>query len=82
MYLPDIDNALDRDPDYLDRLIPETAAAEFLGFSIRALQNWRVRGGGPKFIKFNGRAVRYRRRDLIAWAEDNLARNTSQPAMH
>ena len=35
------------EPDYLDRLIKELDAADFLGYSVRALQNWRVRGGGP-----------------------------------
>ncbi len=67
-----------RDPEYLDRLLTETDAAQFLGFSIRALQGWRVKGGGPRYVKISGRAVRYRRRDLIAWAEERLRSNTSQ----
>jgi len=68
----------ERGPDYLDRLIGENEAASFLGYTVRALQNWRVRGGGPKFIKVSSRSVRYRRRDLIAWAEGLLRSNTSQ----
>ena len=44
----------------------ETEAAEFLGHSVRALQNWRSRGGGPEFIRVSARSIRYRRRDLIA----------------
>ena len=67
-----------RDPDYLDRLLNETEAAQFIGFSIRALQGWRVKGGGPRFVKISGRAVRYRRRDLIGWAEARLRSNTSE----
>jgi predicted DNA-binding transcriptional regulator AlpA len=63
--------------DHLDRLIDEYEAADFLGFSVRALQNWRVRGGGPRFVKVSGRSVRYRRRDLIDWAERNLRSSTS-----
>ena len=65
------------DPDHLDRLIPETAAANFIGYTIRALQNWRVRGGGPRFVKVSSRSIRYRRRDLIEWAEARLRASTS-----
>lgn len=69
---------LSRDADYLDRMINEHKAAEFLGYTIRALQNWRVRGGGPKFVKVSGRSIRYRRRDLIQWAEGLLVSSTSE----
>lgn len=65
------------DPDYLDRLIPEGDAADFLGYTVRALQNWRVRGGGPRFVKVSSRSVRYRLRELVAWAESHLCLNTS-----
>ena len=63
---------------YLDRMIDEHKAADFLGYTIRALQNWRVRGGGPKFVKVSGRSIRYRRRDLIEWAEGLLVASTSE----
>lgn len=66
------------DPDFLDRLITEAEAAKILGYSRRALQNWRVRGGGPAYVCVSARSIRYRRRDLIAWAESKLARNTSE----
>jgi predicted DNA-binding transcriptional regulator AlpA len=66
------------DPDYLDRLLNEKEAAEFLGYSIRALQNWRLRGGGPRFVKVSSRSVRYRRRDLLAWIEEHLRSSTSE----
>ncbi|MBM3508453.1 MAG: helix-turn-helix domain-containing protein [Alphaproteobacteria bacterium] len=58
-------------------MIDEGEAATFLGYSVRALQNWRVRGGGPKFVKVSARSVRYRRRDLIAWADARLCASTS-----
>lgn len=66
-------------PDHLDRLISEKEAAEFLGYSVRALQNWRCRGGGPGFIRVSARSIRYRRRELIAWAESN---RVSIPALN
>lgn len=66
------------DLDYLDRLINEVEAADYLGYSIRALQNWRVRGGGPLFIKVSARSIRYRRRDLMAWIDSKAVNNTSE----
>lgn len=66
------------DPEYLDCLLHETEAARFLSLSVRSLQGWRVKGGGPPFVKIGRRAVRYRRRELIAWAEASLCENTSQ----
>ena len=66
------------DVDHLDRLINENEAANFLGYSVRALQNWRVRGGGPRFVKVSSRSVRYRRRELLEWTECLLRSNSSQ----
>lgn len=62
----------------LDNLIKEREAADMLCYTVRALQNWRCRGGGPKFIKVSGRSVRYRRRDLLAWIDERTVRSTSQ----
>ena len=64
-------------PAYYDTLINEVEAAKFIGYTVRALQNWRVRGGGPVFIKVSARSVRYRRRDLIAWADELAVPSTS-----
>lgn len=62
----------------LDRLMDEREASDLLCYSVRALQNWRHRGGGPRFVKVSGRSVRYRRRDLLAWIEERTIANTSQ----
>lgn len=67
-------------PDYLDRLMNEHEAAEFLSYSVRALQNWRVRGGGPKYVKVSARSIRYRRRDLIAWVDARTFSNSTEAA--
>lgn len=76
---PPADNSSARDDaDHLDRLIDESEAARFVGYTVRALQNWRVRGGGPRFVKISSRSVRYRRRDLIAWADGHLRSSTSE----
>ena len=66
--------------EYLDKLIDEKAAADFLCYTVRALQNWRCRGGGPKFIKVSSRSVRYCRRDLNEWIEERKISSTAQYA--
>lgn len=63
---------------YLDQLVTEKEAARFLGYSVRALQNWRLRGGGPQYVKVSSRSVRYRRRDLHKWTDERIRRNTSE----
>ncbi|WP_181951993.1 helix-turn-helix transcriptional regulator [Pseudovibrio ascidiaceicola] len=58
-------------------LITEAAAADYLGISIRTIQAWRVRGGGPIFVKM-GKTVRYRSSDIQNWIESHLASSTSE----
>lgn len=67
------------DPAYLNGLINEREASAFLGYTTRALQNWRQRGGGPLYVRVSGRSIRYRRRDLVVWIEARLKTSTSQP---
>jgi DNA-binding transcriptional MerR regulator len=59
-----------RKPVDIDALLAEVYAAELLGLSSRTLQAWRTKGIGPAFVRA-GRAIRYRRRDLIAWMDAN-----------
>ncbi|MGH3426018.1 MAG: helix-turn-helix transcriptional regulator [Mycobacteriales bacterium] len=54
----------------------EREVAELLGCSIRTLQGWRWRGGGPPFIRV-GRSVRYDPSGLRAWVGAQTRRNTS-----
>lgn len=62
--------ALENTRKDLDALLREQEAADLLCLSIRTLQSWRIRAAGPPFVQV-GRAVRYRRRDLIAWIDAN-----------
>ena len=59
-----------------DAALSENQAAEFLGVSVRTLQAWSVRGGGPPYLKM-GTAVRYQRRRLIAFQEAHTVGSTS-----
>ncbi len=61
-----------------NRLMNEVEAADVLCYSVRALQNWRHRGGGPDFVKVSARSVRYRRADLDRWIADRTVSSTSQ----
>ncbi|MBE7638692.1 helix-turn-helix domain-containing protein [Sneathiella sp. P13V-1] len=61
-----------------DRLLTEKEAAAFMGYTMRALQNWRLRGGGPSYVKVSSRSIRYRYKDLVAWIEARIINNTSQ----
>ena len=73
-----IDTISELTPDYLHCLIDERIAAQFLGYSCRALQNWRTRGGGPPYVKVSARSVRYRRRELMSWAEAKLRSHSTK----
>ena len=63
------------DPDALET---ERQAAHLLGGTTRALQKWRATGTGPYFVRISSRCVRYRRRDLISWAEARLKSSTAE----
>jgi hypothetical protein len=62
-------------PD-LDSALNENQAAEFLGVSVRTLQAWRVRGGGPPYVKI-GRSVRYQRQVLVRFQEQHTVTSTT-----
>jgi len=53
-------------------------AADFLGVSPRTLEGFRVRGGGPHFVKIGG-AVRYRLTSLEAYLQEQERASTSDP---
>ena len=53
-------------------------AARYLGLSSSLLNKLRLTGGGPLFVRLAGRAIRYRRGDLDAWAEASAMASTSQ----
>jgi hypothetical protein len=62
-----------------DALLTEVSAADILHLSIRTLQSWRSKKLGPPFVRA-GRAVRYRRGDLIQWIDANTVSASATPA--
>ena len=59
-------------------LLTEQEAATLLRVTVKAVQGWRYRGGGPRFVKV-GRCVRYRLEDLQAFVLAALRSSTSDP---
>ena len=60
-----------------DAALTENKAAELLGVSVRTLQAWRFRGGGPRYCKI-GRAVRYLRRELVSFQQTHTIGSTAE----
>lgn len=67
------------DETFWHGLVHEAEAAAFLGLSIRSMQGYRYRSGGPRFVRISARCVRYRRTDLREWAEARIRTSTSDP---
>ena len=61
-----------------DSLLRQEEAAALIGVTARALEGWRYRGGGPKFVRISSRCVRYRRSDLMDWIENRIRASTSE----
>lgn len=60
-------------------ILTEGQAAQFLNISQRTLQMWRLRGGGPEYVKL-GRAVRYTKAALEDYLKSAARAHTSQRA--
>jgi excisionase family DNA binding protein len=48
------------------QLLDTAAVVAWLDVPARTVEDWRHRGGGPRFVKV-GRHVRYRREDVTHW---------------
>ena len=56
------------DSAQLDLLKPREVA-KALRTTENGLRRWRAAGIGPRFMKLAGKAVRYRRADVVAWLQ-------------
>lgn len=59
-------------------LMTQDQAAAYLAVAPRTLEHWRLKGGGPKFVRMSGRAIRYRKADIDAWIEGRCVASTSE----
>jgi hypothetical protein len=62
----------------MQELLTERQAAALLKVSVKSLQGWRSRGGGPPFLKL-GRCVRYSVAELDAFLREAVRRSSSDP---
>ena len=53
-------------------------AAEYLNLAPATLEKWRCTGGGPRFIRYSARCIRYTKNDLDGWQAQRFAASTSQ----
>lgn len=60
-------------------LMNQAEAAGYLGLSARTLENWRLKGGGPAFVRMSQRCVRYRLEALNQWLSAREVTSTSAP---
>jgi len=65
-------------PPAIPVLLTEAQVADGLNISPRTLQQWRYKGGGPRYSKV-GSAVRYRPEDVAAWLAQQTRCSTADP---
>lgn len=56
-----------------DELLRPAEAARLLNVTPRCLQDWRLKGAGPRFIRMSPKLVQYRRSDLEKFIEESAA---------
>lgn len=62
----------------MERMFAQAEVAELLGVTERCIEGWRVRGGGPRYVRV-GRLIRYRHSDVSAWLDARTRASTSDP---
>ncbi len=61
-----------------NQLLSTPDAAKLLGVSASYLNQSRLRGDGPAYVKISPTCVRYRRADLDAWVASRTVRSTAE----
>jgi hypothetical protein len=56
-----------------DELLRPAQAARLLNVTPRCLQDWRLKGAGPRFIRMSPKLVHYRRSDLETFIRESAA---------
>lgn len=63
-------------PEGLPEIATRRQVSDFTQIGVATLARWATEGKGPKFSKF-GKAIRYRRADVMAWIEQNAVSEAS-----
>ena len=67
-----------RENGQLSELFTTAEAAKWAKLSESYFHKARLTGTGPRFCRLAGKAIRYRREDLEAWADETAANSTSE----
>jgi len=63
------------DPNaFMDRAM----TARYADVTVRFLENRAIKGGGPPFVRVSAKCVKYRKKDVDAWADSLLVGSTSE----
>ena len=65
-------------PEFGTRLLDTRELAAGLHVSPRTVEDWRLTGDGPPFVRLSGRAVRYRPAAVRQWLAAREMRSTSE----
>jgi hypothetical protein len=60
-------------------MLTSAELAAYLKVSLACVEKWRLAGNGPRFVKLV-HAVRYRRKDVLAFVAANVRASTSATA--
>lgn len=55
-------------------------ASAYTGLAAKTLETLRTRGGGPRFVRYGRKAVRYLKADLDAFVAERTISSTSEAA--
>jgi predicted DNA-binding transcriptional regulator AlpA len=73
-------DAIGHDLNLPDVAYTTTEASAYTGLALKTLEGYRTRGGGPLFVRYGRKAVRYRRSDLDNWMNERTLASTSEAA--
>lgn len=60
-------------------LLNQNEVAEMIGVKPRTLEDWRITGAGPRFIRISKRCVRYQLDDVLTWVDARSVASTAEP---
>lgn len=64
-------------PFGLDAALDTPQASEYTGLATTTLEGLRCKGGGPRFVRYSRRAIRYLKTDLDQWISERSVDSTS-----
>lgn len=65
-------------PNGLAAALNTQQASIYTGLAEKTLEGLRCRGGGPRFVRYGRKAVRYLVRDLDEWIDSRVVGSTSE----